>query len=172
MFLIINYFESPGGRIRGYPKTCKGCISLPHPAQKNAKLFGLSWFNLSSVVKQDSSECWVKEIIYPPNGISSPKRFDFPLITVSCVSHKSPNRTYQPGSLRKKCGWSTTYVSRVLMDVHEGLGVQVLDFVDPRFQISIFEDGSGTTGRVRGHGYVGCWMLKEKRMCAITSWLH
>ena len=57
VFLIINYCESPGHRIRGYPKTCKGCISLPHPAQKNAKLFGLSWFNLGSVVKQDTSEC-------------------------------------------------------------------------------------------------------------------
>jgi hypothetical protein len=40
------------------------------------------------------------------------------------------------------------------MDVHESLGVKVLDFVDTWIKHSIREDGSpgATSGRVRGHG--------------------
>ena len=38
------------------------------------------------------------------------------------------------------------------MNVHEGLSVEVLDFVDPWFQFSISEDRKRVTRRAEGHG--------------------
>ena len=37
------------------------------------------------------------------------------------------------------------------MDIHIGLGVEVLDFVNSRLQFSVFEDGRGIAGRCGGH---------------------
>ena len=39
------------------------------------------------------------------------------------------------------------------MDVHVGLTVEILDFVDTLFQFPIFEDGG--VGRVQGHSWEG-----------------
>ena len=38
------------------------------------------------------------------------------------------------------------------MNVHEGLSVEALNFVDSWFQLSISEDGESATRRVEGHG--------------------
>lgn len=89
---------------------------------------------------------------HPLNGISSPKRPDFPLLVVRYTSHRLLKRTYKTPSLSESCGWSTANVSRVLLDVQVGLTIEVLDFVDPWFQSSVYEDG-GVTGRVWGHGF-------------------
>ena len=56
VFFIVDYYESPGHRIRSHPKAWKLGLIL-YPAQQNAKLFRLSWFNLRSGVKQ-VSERW------------------------------------------------------------------------------------------------------------------
>ena len=39
------------------------------------------------------------------------------------------------------------------MDVDEGLGIKVLDLVDPWLQLSVFKDGRGVIGRVQSHGW-------------------
>ena len=72
--------------------------------------------------------------------ISGPKGFYFPLPIV----RREPLveiRTYDPPSLSKILGGTTTQFPRVFMDINIAFGVKVLDLVDPCLQFSVFEDG-------------------------------
>lgn len=52
----------------------------------------------------------------------------------------------------KGCSWSTTHLLRVLLDIHVGLTVEILDFGGPQRQPSAFKDVYGITDS-RGHGH-------------------
>jgi hypothetical protein len=77
---------------------------------------------------------------HPFHRISSPKWLDFPLQIVRHTNDKSINWTYESPSLSEKCGWPATYISRVFVNVYEGLGVEALDLVDSGLQLSVLED--------------------------------
>jgi len=77
----------------------------------------------------------------PLYHVSRPKSLDFPLLNVRFVNRRRQVATYEPPSLLKSPGRTTTNLSRVFMDIEVGLRVQVLDLVDPRLQFSVLEDG-------------------------------
>ena len=97
---------------------------------------------------------------HPLHGIPSAKGFDFPLLIVRYVNHKLPERTYETPSLHKGCGWPATHVPRVVMDVHVGLGVEVLDSIDPWLQFSVLEDGRGIVSGSFGHSRASATMSR------------
>ena len=97
---------------------------------------------------------------HPLHGIPSAKGFDFPLLVVRHTNHKLPKQTYEAPSLRKGCGWSATHVFRVVMDVHVGLGVEVLDSIDSWLQFSVLEDGRGIVSGSCGHSRASATMWK------------
>ena len=59
--------------------------------------------------------------------------------------------TYNSPSLSETPDGTTTQVPRVYLNIEEGLGVDILNLVDPRPQLPIFEDGRGGVGRNQGH---------------------
>ena len=78
---------------------------------------------------------------HPPYRVSGSEGLNFPLIIVRYTNHGLIKRTYAPPSIRKSCSGSTTKFSRELMEIQEGLAVEILNLVDPWLQFSIFEDG-------------------------------
>ena len=90
------------------------------------------------------------ESAHPLYRISSTKRVDFPLLTVKYLNQRQRQLTYEPLSLRKIRGRPATHLPRVLVNIHECLAEEILDFVDPWFQF-VSEDGKRVTRQVRGH---------------------
>ena len=87
--------------------------------------------------------------------------------------------TYEPPSLPEIFGGTATHVHRVYLDVEVGLSVNVLDRVDSRLQLPVFEEGRGITGRVQDHGCrasMTTWETKASRgvttscSCPETPW--
>ena len=90
---------------------------------------------------------------HPLYRVPSPKPSDVPLLIVRYVSFGRRILTYCSPSLPETPGGTTTHLPRVYFDIEEGLRVNTPDLVDPRPQLSIFEDGRGVTGRVQArHG--------------------
>ena len=78
---------------------------------------------------------------YPSHGVPCPKGLNFPLLVVRYMNRRLLKWTYEPSSLLKRCGRSTTHLFRMLVNIHVGLAVKVLDFVDSWLQFSTSEDG-------------------------------
>ena len=68
------------------------------------------------------------------------------------MNHELVKQTHEPVSLLKILGRTTTHVPRVYLSVEVGLGENITDFVNSRFQFSVLEYGRGFVGRVLGHG--------------------
>ena len=60
---------------------------------------------------------------------------------------------YKPPSFLKVFGWATARFPRDVLYIDVIPGLNILDFVYPWLQFSVFEDGRGVVSRVEGHGW-------------------
>jgi len=115
------------------------------------------------------------ERAHPLYSITGPKLFYFPLQIIRCVCNRRRAPTYTAPSFLEVFGGTTAHFPRVYFDVKVGVGVNVLDLVDPWFQFPVFEDRSGVTGRIQGHGWQGeCDGVESKSQprrhyCALSA---
>ena len=88
-------------------------------------------------------------------GISGPERHDFPLVIVRHRNDglRERKQAHESISLLKVLGRASAHDSRVHFDIGVGLGVNILDLVNPWLQFSVLEDGRGVVGRIQGHGW-------------------
>lgn len=112
---------------------------------ERTELIGFPRFNLHpalfSVLRQGLASTCVDT--HPFYSVSSPERLYFPLVVVRYTNLRQQTRTYEPISLLKVSGRAAAYGPRVVLGINPGLGVNVLDLVNPRLQFSILEDRRG-----------------------------